>query len=254
MSESDNSNFDERIMDPNAEKALKHPISMVLILAVMAGAMDAVDFHLYGVFTANQAGNLVLFWVRLTSNAGEAALSLFSLAGCGLGIASVIILRFKFSFFVTPRGSRALLYLAAVLLVVTAAIGAKVSQPLQEVNNNQLPIGSADWWAGALSTSTSAMSLAILGTIFVVTGNNRVHIISGTGPFIDSVRFAVARALTGDQSWNAKLKTVIFFPIAWSLGAAIASLSPIHRGAIATICAIIVCLTALLSRRVESNS
>ena len=61
MSESDNSNFDERIMDPNAEKALKHPISMVLILAVMAGAMDAVDFHLYGVFTANQAGNLVLF-------------------------------------------------------------------------------------------------------------------------------------------------------------------------------------------------
>jgi uncharacterized membrane protein YoaK (UPF0700 family) len=57
---------------------------MVLILAVMAGAMDAVDFHLYGVFTANQAANLVLFCVRLTSKAGEAALSLFSLTGFAL--------------------------------------------------------------------------------------------------------------------------------------------------------------------------
>jgi hypothetical protein len=247
-------NFDDKIMDPNAESALRQPISMILILAVMAGAMDAVDFRLYGVFTANQAGNLVLFWARLTSNAGEAALSLFSLMGCALGIAAVIILRFKFPFFVTPRGSRTLLYVAAVFLVVTATVGAMVSQPLQEVNNNQLPIGSGDWWAGALSTSTSAMSLAILGTIFIMIGKSRVHIISGTGPFIDAVRFSVARALTGDESWNAKIKTVIFFPIAWSLGAAIASLSPVHRGAIAITCAVMVCLTALISRRVEADS
>lgn len=244
-------NFDGKIMDPNAESALKHPISMIVILAAMAGAMDAVDFQLYGVFTANQAGNLVLFWVRLTSNAGEAALSLFSLAGCAVGVAAVIILRFRFPFFITPRGSRALLFLAAVLLLVTGAVGAQVSQPLQEeVNSNQLPIGSADWWAGALSTSTSAMALAILGTIFIVMGTARVHIISGTSPFVDSVRYSMARALTGDASWNAKLKTVVFFPIAWFLGAAIASLSPVPRGAIATACALIVCLTALLSRRV----
>jgi hypothetical protein len=254
MRELDGNDFGRRIMEPNAESALKYPISMITILAAMAGAMDAVGFQLYGVFTANQAGNLVLFWVRLTTNTGVAALSLFSLAGCAVGVAAVVILRTRFSFFATPRGSRALLYLAALLLVGTVVLGARVYQPLLEGNNNQLPIGSAGWWAGALSTSTSAMSLAILGTIFVVMGTARVHIISGTSPFVDSVRYSIARALTGDASWNAKLKTVIFFPIAWFLGAAIASLTPVPRGAIATACALIICLTALLSSRVGANS
>ena len=254
MRELSGNDFDRNIMEPNAESALKYPISMITILAAMAGAMDAVGFQLYGVFTANQAGNLVLFWVRLTTNTGVAALSLFSLAGCAVGVAAVVILRYRFSFFATPRGSRALLYLAALLLVGTVVLGARVYQPLLEGNNNQLPIGSAGWWAGALSTSTSAMSLAILGTIFVVMGTARVHIISGTSPFVDSVRYSIARALTGDASWNAKLKTVIFFPIAWFLGAAIASLTPVPRGVVATACALIICLTALLSRRVGADS
>ena len=254
MRELNGNDFDRKIMEPNADSALKYPISMITILAAMAGAMDAVGFQLYGVFTANQAGNLVLFWVRLTTNTGVAALSLFSLAGCAVGVAAVVMLRYRFSFFNTPRGSRALLYLAALLLVVTVVLGARVYQPLLEGNNNQLPIGSTEWWAGALSTSTSAMSLAILGTIFVVMGTARVHIISGTSPFVDSVRYSIARALTGDASWNAKLKTVIFFPIAWFLGAAIASLTPVPRGVIATACALIICLTALLSRRVGADS
>ena len=254
MRELNGNDFDRKIMEPNADSALKYPISMITILAAKAGAMDAVGFQLYGVFTANQAGNLVLFWVRLTTNTGVAALSLFSLAGCAVGVAAVVMLRYRFSFFNTPRGSRALLYLAALLLVVTVVLGARVYQPLLEGNNNQLPIGSTEWWAGALSTSTSAMSLAILGTIFVVMGTARVHIISGTSPFVDSVRYSIARALTGDASWNAKLKTVIFFPIAWFLGAAIASLTPVPRGVIATACALIICLTALLSRRVGVDS
>jgi hypothetical protein len=94
----------------------------------------------------------------------------------------------------------------------------------------------------------------VLGTIFIVMGTSRVHIISGTSPFVDSVRYSIARALTGDASWNAKLTTVIAFPIAWFLGAAIASLTPVSRGAIATACALIICLTALLSRRVGADS
>lgn len=254
MSELTGNDFDGKIMEPNAESALKYPISMVTILAAMAGAMDAVSFQLYGVFTANQAGNLIMFWVRLTTNTGVAALSLFSLAGCAVGVAAVILLRYRFAFFATPRGSRALLYFAALLLVVTVALGARVYQPLLEENNNQLPIGSVEWWVGALSTSTSAMSLAILGTIFIVMGSSRVHIISGTSPFIDSVRYSLASSLSGDATWNAKLKTVIFFPIAWSLGAAIASLTPGPRGVIATTCALIICLAALLSRRVGADS
>ena len=244
------SDFDQTVMSANADSALRRPLAMLLVLAAIAGAMDAVDFHMYGVFTANQAGNLVLFWVRLTTEPGVAALSLFSLAGCAVGVATVLLLRSWFPYFASPRGSRALLYIAAALLVVTASAGARLSQPLQNAGSNDALLGSGPWWAGALSTSTSAMSLAILGTIFVMFGTSRVHIISGTGPFIDSVRFGVARVLTKDRSWDTRIKAVVFFPLAWSLGAALASLSPIHRGTIATIGAIAVAATALLSRNV----
>ena len=91
----------EQVMNPNADSALRRPYALVLTLAAIAGAMDALDFRVYGVFTANQAGNLVLLWERMQDNPGEATLSLFSLAGCAIGVMIVIVLRFRFAFFVT---------------------------------------------------------------------------------------------------------------------------------------------------------
>lgn len=243
---------DDRVMSVNANGSLIRPYLMVLVLTGIAGAMDAVDFRVYGVFTANQAGNLVLMWERLSSNSAIAALSVFSLVGCALGVALVVVLRQLFPFFVSPRGSRLLLYIAAALLAVTAFAGVSLAQPLRELTSGELQIGSGAWWAGAASTSSSAMALAVLGTIFVMLGANRTQIISGTGPYLDAIRYAAASLMTRERSWVDQFKSIVWFPIAWSLGAAFSSLIPLNRGVIASMCALLVVAIAVISRRVES--
>ena len=234
----------EQVMNPNADSALRRPYALVLTLAAIAGAMDALDFRVYGVFTANQAGNLVLLWERMQDNPGEATLSLFSLAGCAIGVMIVIVLRFRFAFFVTPSGSRTLLYMAAVFLAVTAFTGVSLTEPIKGVETGKFPIGSSSWWAGAVSVGSSAMALAVLGTIFVMVGRYKANVISSTGPFIDSIRFAVAGLMDRTGNWPLALKAVVAFPVAWSLGAAIASFVPLNRGILATFCALVVCLAA----------
>ena len=243
----------EQVMNPNADSALRRPYALVLTLAAIAGAMDALDFRVYGVFTANQAGNLVLLWERMQDNPGEATLSLFSLAGCAIGVMIVIVLRFRFAFFVTPSGSRTLLYMAAVFLAVTAFAGVSLTEPIKGVETGKFPIGSSSWWAGAVSVGSSAMALAVLGTIFVMVGRYKANVISSTGPFIDSIRFAVAGLMDRTGNWPLALKAVVAFPVAWSLGAAIASFVPLNRGILATFCAPVVCLAAFLSRRVSGK-
>ncbi|MDE1046202.1 MAG: hypothetical protein OR995_02000 [Candidatus Nanopelagicales bacterium] len=243
----------EQVMNPNADSALRRPYALVLTLAAIAGAMDALDFRVYGVFTANQAGNLVLLWERMQDNPGEATLSLFSLAGCAIGVMIVIVLRFRFAFFVTPSGSRTLLYMAAVFLAVTAFTGVSLTEPIKGVETGKFPIGSSSWWAGAVSVGSSAMALAVLGTIFVMVGRYKANVISSTGPFIDSIRFAVAGLMDRTGNWPLALKAVVAFPVAWSLGAAIASFVPLNRGILATFCALVVCLAAFLSRRVGDS-
>ena len=149
--------------------------------------MDALDFRVYGVFTANQAGNLVLLWERMQDNPGEATLSLFSLAGCAIGVMIVIVLRFRFAFFVTPSGSRTLLYMAAVFLAVTAFTGVSLTEPIKGVETGKFPIGSSSWWAGAVSVGSSAMALAVLGTIFVMVGRYKANVISSSLRFTKPV-------------------------------------------------------------------
>ena len=85
----------------------------------------------------------------MQDNPGEATLSLFSLAGCAIGVMIVIVLRFRFAFFVTPSGSRTLLYMAAVFLAVTAFTGVSLTEPIKGVETGKFPIGSSSWWAGA---------------------------------------------------------------------------------------------------------
>lgn len=241
-------------MEMNANDSLSKPYLMILILAGIAGAMDAVDFREYGVFTANQAGNLVLVWERLTNDPALALLSLFSLLGCAAGVIIVILVRFWFPFFIKPSGSRSLLYVAALLLIVTAFAGRSLAGPLRKLTAGELEIGTTAWWAAAASVSSSAMALAVMGTIFVMVGSDRAQIIAGTGPFIDSVRYLVASAKTHNKEWVQKFKAIVWFPIAWTLGAAIASFSPIDRGLIAALCALSICVIAVASRRVESTT
>ena len=97
------------------------------------------------------------------------------------------------------------------------------------------------------------LTLAVLGTIFVMVGRYKANVISSTGLFIDSIRFAVAGLMDRTGNWPLALKAVVAFPVAWSLGAAIASFVPLNRGILATFCALVVCLAAFLSRRVGDS-
>jgi hypothetical protein len=240
------------IMEVNADDSLSQPYFMILLLVGIAGAMDAVDFREYGVFTANQAGNLVLVWERLTTDSALALLSLFSLLGCAVGVMIVILVRLWFPYFVQPSGSRTLLYVAAFLLMVTALAGRNLAEPLRELTAGELEIGTAAWWAAVASLSSSAMALAVMGTIFIMVGAHRAQVIAGTGPFVDSVRFAVASIFTRNTNWTKQFKAIVWFPVAWTLGAAFASLVPVDRGVIAVFCALTICGIAIASRRVGS--
>ena len=55
------------IVDVDAEVVFRHPLAIVLVVTFVVGALDAVGFEQYGVFTANQAGNLVIVWTLLAA-------------------------------------------------------------------------------------------------------------------------------------------------------------------------------------------
>ena len=106
-----------RRVDPNADPLFKRPLLVVLILAGVGGMLDADDYLTYGVFTANQAGNMVLLWLKILEEPGVALLSLSSIVGCTLGIASVVFIRSRSWWPIGDRGSRLLLFTAAIVLL-----------------------------------------------------------------------------------------------------------------------------------------
>lgn len=234
-------------MDMNAANSLARPYVMVLLLVGVAGAMDVVDYREYGVFTANQTGNLVFVWEKLPHDVPGALLSLLSLMGCAAGVALVILVRFRFPYFVVPSGSRALLYVSAALLVVTALVN-----PPAALATGDLVLWTNSWWIAAASLSSSAMALAVMGTIFIMVGVNKAQIIAGTGPFIDTVRYLVASIFDREGDWVSKFKEIFWFPFSWTLGAAIGSFMPGGRVVVAGIGAVIICGIAISSRRVTS--
>ena len=65
-----------RRVDPNADPLFKRPLLVVLILAGVGGMLDADAYLTYGVFPANQAGNMVLLWLKILEDPGVALLSL----------------------------------------------------------------------------------------------------------------------------------------------------------------------------------
>ena len=104
-----------RRVDPNANPLFKRPLLVVLVLAGVGGMLDADDYLTYGVFTANQAGNMVLLWLNILEEPGVALLSLSSIVGCALGIASVVFIRSRSWWPIGDRGSRLLLFTAAIV-------------------------------------------------------------------------------------------------------------------------------------------
>jgi len=241
-------------VDADAAIVLRRPLAMVLILTAVAGAMDAQDFRAFGVFTANQAGNLVLVWLRLDADPGQVWLSVFSLVGCAVGIAGVLALRRWVPWFTSSPGTRGLLVLAASLLGVTALAGAVFLGREVPADPRLLTLGSEAWFAAGVSVSSSALALAVLATVFTMVGHAKAPVISITGPFVDSIRYGAADLLYRDEGWNRLWRAAIGFPVAWTVGAAVSALMPVGRGAVAGSGVVIVVAIALLARRVNPDT
>lgn len=240
-------------VDPNAATLLQRPFFMILVLAGVGGALDADDYLTYGVFTANQAGNMVLLWVKLLEAPGVALLSLSSLIGCALGISTVVFLRSRQRWFVGDRGSRTLLFFSAGTLAITSVIGGRLFDPRAQLSTSQLALGSSDWWGAFFSISLSAMSLGVLATVFVWAGPHKTAVIAATGPYLDAVRYASASAIYKVPEYKAKWHSLIAFPIAWSIGAMIVGLSGLDRPVITLIAVLIIVAVGLFARRVGSD-
>jgi uncharacterized membrane protein YoaK (UPF0700 family) len=243
-----------RRVDPNAERVLHRPFFMVLVLAAVGGALDADDYLTYGVFTANQAGNMVLLWIKILDEPGEALLSLSSLIGCALGIAFAVVLRSFKRWPVGERGSRALLFAAAGILAVTSLIGGRLFDLRVNISASTLELGSSGWWGAFFSVSMSAFSLGVLATVFIWAGTQKTAVIAATGPYLDAARYATASIIYKAPEYRAKWRALIAFPVAWTLGAMFVGLTPFDRPVITLIAVLTVLSVAVFARPREPQS
>jgi hypothetical protein len=240
------------IVDVDAEVVFRHPLAIVLLVTFVVGALDAVGYEQYGVFTANQAGNLVIVWTLLAATPAAAGLALASLVGCALGVTAVILVRRVWGWLVTGTGARVLLVVAAVLIFVAQKLGRSLST---SATPDQVPgILPRDWWSEAASISLIAFSIAVLGMVFVSGGGVRAPILASTNAFVDAIRYAVAGAVVprSRSEWWAHARLAMGFPLAWTSGAAVAALLPAGPLAIAIGSAAIVAAIGLFARRVPA--
>jgi len=237
-------------VDANADSISKRPYLMVLLLAVVAGAMDARDYQSFEVFTANQAGNMVLLWVKLLEQPGVALLSLGSLIGAALGIAFVVFLRSWRRWFFGAAGSRALLYLAAFVLAITSALGSQLLAVTRGRPVEELTVWTQAWAAAMASVVLSAFALGTLATVFVWAGSHKAGVIASTGPFVDGIRYLSANVIDRASIYRNRWTYLLAFPVAWSLGAMIVGLSPLNRVQITLLGVATVVAVALLAKPV----
>ena len=205
----------------DARNAFRWPLFAVGMLAGIAGALDAIAFSSFGVFTANQAGNLVLVWVRLPIDAQVAAFSAVSMAGCALGIATVVAVRMRSLRQKRPTTIRRPLFAAIALLAIAYFLTSLVGVAPQETSSTAQ--STSDWWQRAGLVAISAYGLGVLGASVLLVDGRRTTVIGSTGAFLSAVRLTVVRIASGPVSWR-DVWAVAVIPVSWSAGAAVAAL------------------------------
>ena len=239
------------IVDVDAEVVFRHPLAIVLVVTFVVGALDAVGFQQYGVFTANQAGNLVIVWTLLAATPAAAGLALASLVGCALGVTAVILVRRAWSWLVTAAGSRLMLVAAAVLIFVAQRLGSSLS-----TSATREP-GSRDRDCGLVVGGRVDLAHRLLHR----GARHGVHQRWGSARADPRVhqrlrrRHPVRRRRGGHHSdrseWWAHARVAAGFPIAWTAGAAAAALLPVEPLGIVVGAAALVAVIGLFARRVS---
>lgn len=240
------------IVDVDAEEVFRHPLAVVLLVTFVVGALDAVGFEQFGVFTANQAGNLVIVWTLLSATPAAAGIALASLVGCAVGITAVILVRRAWRWLVTPLGSRVMLVVAAALIVGAQRIGRSLSTSGAAA---QVPdLWSSGWWSECAAIALIAFSIAVLGMVFISGGGVRAPILASTNAYVDAIRYGVAGLAVreGRAEWWRRARRAAGFPVCWTAGAATAALLPVGPLGVTFGAAALVVGVALLARRVSA--
>lgn len=225
--------LESSIVDVDAVIVFRHPFRAMVLMTFVVGALDAIGFERFGVFTANQAGNLVIGWTLLATDAGAAGLAVASIVGCALGVATVVSVRRAWGWLAGASGSRWLLG-AAGLLIIGAALATERLAP-------------------AASVLLTAFSVAVLGMVFVSGGGVRAPVLASTNSFVDAVRYSTAAALVRPSAdWRRRARRAAAFPAAWTLGAATAAFQPVPPVVAALGAGVLVIVVAAMADRVGS--
>lgn len=220
------------------------------MLAAIAGALDAIAFATFGVFTANQAGNLVLVWVRLPVDGQIAALSAVSMLGCALGIAAVIAARMR-----AVRKGRQTTIRRPLLVAIAVLAGAYFLTSLVGVAPQQsiaTPELTAPFGQVVGLVIASAFGLGMLGASVLMVDGERTTVIGSTGAFLSAIRLAVVRIASSTVTWR-DVWAVAVIPVCWSAGAAVAALTNPPPWGVALGIAVATALLLVSFRRVEPH-
>lgn len=186
---------DSPVSDPEIDShLLPAAMSVVTLLAAMSGVVDTVAFQRFGVFVANQTGNLVIIMVDLTVARFDGTLiaSLLSLVCFTFGVFTAVILRNALRRSMTRHRVRMILliveatciaivafgvwifsdaqfaYAAIVLLAVSQGIqGVVVTRvvgvAIQSVVINSAIVQFADWWSRGRRRAASVAACVPIG-------------------------------------------------------------------------------------------
>ena len=239
------------IVDVDAAIVFRRPLAVVLLVTFVVGALDAIGFQQYGVFTANQAGNLVIVWTLLAQSPAAAGLALASVLGCALGVVTVVLSRRIWGWLASAPGSRWLLIFASVLILVAQQVARSLTTELSTAAVADL--WSADWWSECASIGLVAFSIAVLGMVFISGGGVRAPILASTNAYVDALRFGTAGLVVRDDRTELlrHARRAAGFPLAWTSGAAAAALLPLSGAALAGAGSLIVLVVAALGGRVR---
>lgn len=232
----------------DAGEVYRHPLVIVYALTAAAGAVDAIGYARFGVFTANQAGNLVIGWTLLPAQPQVALLCLLSIVGCGLGVALAVLVRRLVPGLRGPGGARPLLVIAALLVVGAVALGAAL---VPEPGAVPSAVGTSAWMRSAGGVMAAALTLALLASVYISGAGVRAPILASTNAYMDAVRNGVTAAVFRPRGeWARRALIAAGFPLAWTVGAAITVLLPFTDPVLAAVVIGLVVGVALLARRV----
>jgi uncharacterized membrane protein YoaK (UPF0700 family) len=241
----------DRSNGPDAAAIFRYPVVMMGLLTGMAGALDVVEYRDFGLFTANQGGNLVLFWVRLQEGSSLTWVIGASILAAIVGIVLVVALRMRVRWFTGALGTRLTLILSAVLLLSTFAVTAVAPTAVGSQALSSANAGSSEWWLMVRLVAISAMAMGMLGATIVSIRGINISAIAPTGTFVTSTRMATARLL-GEHNSQSTFRSIVTIPVSWTLGAAIAALVPIPRDAL-VLCAVGLILLVVLNVRTQTE-